>query len=154
MKVKVRHGVLVQRSPQDVFAFVSEPDNMPQWQSTLFEVTEKKQTKKDAHQKDKLQAKARVRDRRNVLGKDIDSEYEVIDYAQDQRLALKVVDGPVSFQMKWEFEPLDGGTWFSAEGEGDLGDLRMSAAAANRSAQHLLENDLATLRDLLEHNHA
>jgi uncharacterized protein YndB with AHSA1/START domain len=147
-QVKVKHGILVRRPPADVFAFVSDPDKMPIWQSTLHQVKDKKETKQG-----KLQKQARVRDHRNVLGKDIDSEYEVVDYQQDKSVTLRVAEGPVSFQMKWDLEAVDGGTFFTAEGGGDLGDLELSEPAAQASAQHLLESDLKTLRDVLERDH-
>lgn len=146
--VSVRHGILIRRPPSDVFGFISDPDNMPQWQSTLYDVKEKR----NARDGGKLQRATRVHDKRNVLGKDIDAEYEVVDFEPDRRVTMEVVDGPVSFRMQWDLEAVDGGTYFTASGGGDLGDLRMSDRAAARSAQHLLEQDLETLRELLEEN--
>jgi len=146
MPVKVKHGIRINRSVQDVFAFISDPDNMPKWQSTLHNVKGKQKTKGDG----KLQHQARVRDERNVLGKEIDSEYEVVNFQQDKTLELMLVNGPVSFRMRWDLEAVDGGTFLTADGGGDLGNLGMSDQAANNACQHLLEGDLRTLRTLLE----
>ena len=39
-QIKVKHGVHVNKPPAEVFAFLSDPDKMPQWQSSNFEVKE------------------------------------------------------------------------------------------------------------------
>lgn len=147
MKVKLKHGVYVNKTPGEVFEFLSDPDKMTQWQSTMFEV--KGKNKANAH--GKLQRGTKVQDRRNVLGKELDSEWEVVDFDQDKRLVLRVTKGPA---MPWEttyiLEPLEGGTYLSAEGGGDLGNVPMSAITAHRSCQRLFEQDLSTLADILE----
>lgn len=144
-QIKVKHGVFVDKPPSDVFAFLSDPDKMPQWQSTNFEIKGKKQ----AGGKGNLQKGTKVHDRRNVLGKEIDGEWEVADVVQDKKLVLRVSTGPVPWEMTYTLEPLEGGTMLTAEGGGDLGTMPMSATAANRSCQNLLEGDLKTLAHIL-----
>lgn len=146
MQVKVKHGIAVSKTPDVVFAFLSDPDKMPQWQSTNYEVKQKEKASKAG----KLQHGTKVHDQRNVLGKKIDGSWEVAEYDQDKRLVLRVAEGPVPWQMTYTLESLEGGTYLSAEGGGDLGKVTMSAVAANRSCQRLLEQDLATLADILE----
>jgi uncharacterized protein YndB with AHSA1/START domain len=146
MQIKVKHGIQVGKPPATVFAFLSDPNKMPEWQSTNFEVADKKEAAGDG----RLKAGTRVHDRRNVLGKQIDGEWEVAQYEKDKKLVLRVTKGPVPWEMTFTLEPLEGGTWLSAEGGGDLGELPMSAAAAGRSCQGLLEKDLATLADILD----
>lgn len=144
-QIKVKHGVHVNKPPAEVFAFLSDPDKMPQWQSSNFEV----KGKSKASEKGKLQKGTKVHDRRNVLGKEIDGEWEVADVEQDRRLVLRVANGPVPWEMTYTLEAMEGGTYLSAEGGGSL-DVKIAPAAANRSCQRLLEQDLATLADILE----
>jgi uncharacterized protein YndB with AHSA1/START domain len=146
MQINVKYGIHVGKPPADVFAFLADPDKMPLWQSTNFQVKGKKQ----ASGQGKLQRGTKVQDHRKVLGKDIDGEWEVIEHEQDKKLVLKVSQGPVPWQMTYTLAPADGGTFLSAEGGGDLGQVPMSSVAAARSCQRLLEQDLATLADILE----
>ena len=145
-QIRVKHGIHVGKPPADVFAFLSDPDKMPQWQSTNFEV----KGKSNAGGKGHLQHGTKVHDRRNVLGKQIDGEWEVVDLVQDKKLVLRVSQGPVPWEMTYTLEPLEGGTLLTAEGGGDIGNVPMSASAANNSCQSLLENDLRTLAHILE----
>ena len=146
MRFRVKHGIFVERQPDEVFAFVADVDNSPKWQSTLFDVNDRADVNNG-----QLQARARVRDARNVLGKKLDVEWQVIDFEPGKRMTMEVVKGaPVYWKMTFEVEPVDGGTYLTGEGGGDLGEIGIPPAAFSRSCQHLLENDLATLRDILE----
>lgn len=147
MQIKVKHGVYVNKSPADVFVFLSDPHKMPQWQSSDFKV---RGTTKAHPQHGRLQHGTKVQDSRNVLGQEIDGEWEVVAFDQDKRLGLRVSQGPVPWEMTYTLEPLESGTFLSAEGGGDLGKVPMSAIAANRSCQRLLEQDLHTLADILD----
>ncbi len=146
MQVRVKYGVHVDKPPGAVFAFVSDASKMPLWQSSDFTVKETK----GADHAGLLKKGSVVHDVRKVLGKEIEGEWEVADHEQDRRLVLRVTKGPVPWQMTYMFEGLEGGTFLSAEGGGDLGKLPVSASAANRSCQNLLVQDLHTLADLLE----
>jgi uncharacterized protein YndB with AHSA1/START domain len=146
MQVRVKHSVFVSKPPTDVFEYLSDQDRMPEWQSTNFKV--KGVSKASAH--GKLQHGTKVHDTRNVLGQEIDGEWEVFAFDQDKRLGLRVTQGPVPWEMTYTLEPLEGGTFLAADGGGDLGKVPMSAVAANRSCQRLLEKDLETLADILE----
>ena len=78
---------------------------MPVWQSTLHHVEEKRNLAGA-----RLARNAVVHDRRNVLGKDIDSQYQVAAFEEGKSLTLQVAPGgPVSFQMTWDLQPLDEG---------------------------------------------
>jgi uncharacterized protein YndB with AHSA1/START domain len=147
MQIMVKHGVFVNKSPSDVFAFLSDPQKMPEWQSTNFKV---KGMTRASPQHGKLQQGTRVQDARNVLGQEIDGEWEVVAFDQDKRLGLRVTQGPVPWEMTYILQPLETGTFLSAEGGGDLGKVPMSASAANRSCQRLLVQDLQTLADILD----
>jgi hypothetical protein len=147
MQILVKHGVFVDKSPSDVFAFLSDPKKMTEWQSTNFKV--KGMTKANV-QTGKLQQGTRVQDARNVLGQEIDGEWEVVAFDQDKRLGLRVTQGPVPWEMTYTLVALESGTFLTAEGGGDLGRVPMSAVAANRSCQRLLVQDLQTLADILD----
>lgn len=144
-KIKVKGGVQVNKSPREVMSFVQNVDNFPVWQNTLYKV----ETKAGVAQGE-LRRNASVRDRRNVLGKEIESQYTVTDLEEGKRLTLEITEGPIYWTMTFAAEAVDGGTFLSAEGGGDLGELPLSENAAARSCQRMLETDLHTLRDAIE----
>ena len=146
MKIKLKHGLYLNKSPAEVFAFLCDPDLMLHWQSSMFEI--KGKSKANAH--GKLQKGTKVHDRRKVLGKEIDGEWEVVEFDQDKRLVLRVASGPVAWQTTYTLEPHEGGTFLSAEGGGDLGNVPVPPGAAHRSCQLLFQQDLNTLADILE----
>jgi uncharacterized protein YndB with AHSA1/START domain len=146
MQIKVINGVFVNKPPAVVFAYLSDHTKMPEWQSTDFKVKGATQMAANG----KLQRGSKVQDTRNVLGQEIDGEWEVVAFDQDKRLGLRVTKGPVPWEMVYTLEPLEGGTHLAAEGGGDLGKVPMDAKAANRSCQGLLEHDLQTLASILE----
>jgi len=146
MQIKVKHGIYVNKSPADVFVYLSDHQKMPQWQSTNTKI---RGVTKAHPQHGRLQHGTKVQDSRNVLGQQIDGEWEVVAFDQDRNLGLRVSQGPVSWEMTYTLEPHESGTFLSAEGAGDLGNVPMSTDAANRSCQSLLEQDLRTLADIL-----
>lgn len=151
--IKVKHGIYVDKPPQDVFAFLADPDKITQWQATSYKVARKGQGAGAAAGagggKGKLQRGERVHDQRNVLGKDVEGEWEVAEYDQDKRLVFRMVQGNIKWEMAFTLEAQNGGTMLTAEGGGDLG-TGLSAAAASRGGQNLIENDLKTLARILE----
>jgi len=146
MQIKLKYGVYVDRPPSEVFAFLSDPDRMTEWQSSMFEI----KGKKNATNHGKLQRGTKVQDRRNVLGKEINSEWEVAEIEPDKRLVLKLTAGLANWETSYSLQPLDNGTYLSADGTGDLGDVPMSAVAAHRTCQRMFEDDLTTFSDILE----
>lgn len=146
MKIKLRYGLYVSKLPSVVFEFLCDVDRMPEWQSHLSETT----SRSNATARGKLQRGTKVHDRRNVLGKHVDAHWEVIDYDKDKKLHLKMISGTMPWETIYILEAFEGGTFLSALGDGDLGQVQMSALAAHRACQSMFERDLNTLSEILE----
>jgi hypothetical protein len=143
--IRVQGGVQVNRPSSQVFSFLKDVDRFPEWQHTNFEIQEKKGLRSGA-----LEAHGHVKDRRNVLGKEIESEYEVTDLQEGRSISLEVKEGPVYWQMTYTVADVGGGTYVTASGGGDLGQLKTDVGVAAKACQRMLETDLHTLRDILE----
>lgn len=147
MRTRVTHGIFVAKPPQEVFDFVADVDNSPKWQSTLFNVNEKTAASHTGH----LQAHTKVSDARNILGKTVESQWQVIEYEPGSKITMEVVEGSsVYWRMTFTTEPVDGGTFLVGNGGGDLGEMDISPAAFSSGCQLMLQNDLATLQQILE----
>jgi len=144
-QVRVKSGVHVNKPPAEVFAFLCDPDRIAQWQASSHEVRGHRGTTGQG----KLQRGSAVQDRRNILGKEIDAEWEVVDFDQDRRVVFRIIRGPISWEATFTLEPEDGGTHLSGEAGGDLGQLPMNDNAARRSAQRMFDTDLETLAHIL-----
>ncbi|TMQ14009.1 MAG: hypothetical protein E6J91_16905 [Deltaproteobacteria bacterium] len=147
MHIRLKYGIFVNKPPSVVFDYLSDPDNMLHWQSSMFEI--KAKTKANTH--GKLQHGTKVHDVRKVLGKKIDGEWEVIDHVKDKKIVLRVSQGPAPWETTYLLEPHEGGTHLAVEGGGDLGQVPVTASAAHRTCQKMFEQDLTTLADILEH---
>jgi uncharacterized protein YndB with AHSA1/START domain len=145
MIVKLKYGIYLDKQVGHVFEYLRHPSNMEQWQATMLEV--RGVSGLDAA--GRLQVGSRVSDRRKVLGEDIAGEWEVTAMEAERRLSLRVTQGAL-WETTYFLEPLDGGTFLTAETTGDLGSVPVTAVAAHRACQRYYEQDLNTLADLME----
>ncbi len=123
----------VGRSVNEVFAYLTDPANLPEWQQTdeLEQLTAGTVAKG-----------TRFREVRKVLGRRLESISEVADYERDRRFDLHIVSGPARVVDRWMFEAVDGGTrlHFSTEGHA-------------RAALRLLEPMIATVLERRRRGH-
>ena len=112
--MRLEHSLVIHRPVADVFAFVADPDNLPQWQSGLLEV-------------EKLSGDggvgSRHREVRSLLGRRIEQVLEVTALTPDRRLDFEVVEGPVHLSLEHTFEPAGDDTRITVVGQGDTGTL-------------------------------
>ena len=140
--MRLEHSLVIDRPVADVFAFVSDPDNLPRWQSGLLEVT-------------KLSGDggvgSRHREVRSMLGRRIEQVLEVTALTPAQRLDLQVVEGAMHLSVEHTFEPAGDGTRLTVVGHGDLGTLSLLAGPLiARAVKHQSRSDFERLRRVLE----
>jgi uncharacterized protein YndB with AHSA1/START domain len=139
--VKVEVVVEIQRPPAEVFAYLTDPAQLPQWQSSAIE----------AHWEGEKARGSRVKEVRKFLGRRMESELEVTDYEPDRRFGLKVLSGPVPFSVQHTLEPSNGGTRLTFVGEGEPGGFfKLAEPIVARTAERQFRNDFETLKDVLE----
>jgi carbon monoxide dehydrogenase subunit G len=140
---KVEHTIVVERSPADVFAYLTNPENLPEWQAGVIE-----------GRKDSPGPTAQgtsLTEVRTFLGRRMESKLEVTEYEQDRLFTIKVVSGPVPFQVRHRLEPADGGTRIHVSGEGEPGGFfKLAEPLVIRQVKRQVETNFATLKDLLE----
>jgi uncharacterized protein YndB with AHSA1/START domain len=99
--VRIEHEVVVARPPEDVFAFVAEPENLPRWQTSVVEIRKVSQEPGPG---------ARHVEVRSFMGKHATQTVEVVRYEPPTHFDIQVVEGPVKLRVGHTFEPVDGGT--------------------------------------------
>ncbi|MFQ5923264.1 MAG: hypothetical protein ACE5M4_10510, partial [Anaerolineales bacterium] len=86
-----------------------------------------------------------------LLGKRIESTFEVTEHEPNRRVRYKALSGPIPFDALTTFEGVEGGTRVNIEVEADVGGVfKLAEPIVARTSQRQWENSFATLKDILE----
>jgi uncharacterized membrane protein len=130
--------VRIERPVAEVFAYVTDVRNVPQWQESAVEA-------------EWIEEGSRFRERRSFLGRSADIELEVTALEQDRRFDVRAVTGPVRFEIRHSFEALADATVLRVRAEAPIGGaLRFAASMAKKQAERQFKSDLQRLQRLLE----
>jgi uncharacterized membrane protein len=124
--VHIASELEIARPVHEVFAYVTDPGKLAEWQETTVSVTQ--QTPGP------LRAGTRLREVRSApLGKQVESLVEVAEYEPDRVFAMRILDGPLKVDGGYRFEASPGGTRVAFEAQGELhGPLRAMAPLVRR----------------------
>ena len=126
----------IDRSPEDVYAYLTDVSNLPQWQSGVHAA------RREGSQ---------IHESRHMLGRELSTTLEIEEEDPPRVFALRAVDGPVPFSVRHELEPSGGGTRLTVTGEGDAGLLPgFAAGIMARRAEKQFRKDFERLKKLLE----
>jgi uncharacterized membrane protein len=137
-------SVHIERSPEDVFAFVSEVANNPLWRKNVVRM--------EWLDDGPMRIGRRGRQTQHLLGRDWTVEAEIIEWDPPRRVTWQAVQGPVKVQSWVRVEPDGTGSLATggADGgfKGPIGGLLTRLAAPRMLKQ--AEVDLQALRRRLE----
>jgi carbon monoxide dehydrogenase subunit G len=126
----------IDRSPEDVYAFLTDVSNLPKWQSGVYSA-----------RREGLQ----IHESRHMLGRELSTTLEIEEEDPPRVFALRAVNSPVPFSVRHELEPSGGGTRLTVTGEGDAGMLPgFAAGIMARRAEKQFRKDFERLKKLLE----
>ncbi|HET7573119.1 MAG TPA: SRPBCC family protein [Gaiellaceae bacterium] len=133
----------IARSPEEVFAYLTDVSNLGEWQSGVRSA--------EVVGGGEPVPGARIRESRSLLGRELHTTLEVADYEPPRRFVLRALDSPVPFTVTHELEPDGAGTRLTVVGEGDPGLLPgLAAGLVARRAEKQFRKDFERLRALLE----
>lgn len=140
------HSVEIDRSPGDVFAYVTDPSHFAEWQDAF--VRAEKLDGGDLHQGSRISLTRRMGKREQTMTS------ELTAYEPPENYAFRVVDGPVRARGQGRFEALDDGrrTRFTFELDFDghgIGKLLVPLVVRRQAAKELPESH-ANLKRRLE----
>jgi uncharacterized protein YndB with AHSA1/START domain len=140
---RIEHTVEIARAPEEVFAVLTDPARLHEWQGTLVEAR--------LEGEGPLRAGSRVHEVRTFLGKRIESTVEILEHEEPRRFVLSSSAGPVRFRVEQTVEPAPAGSRVRVVLEGRArGLLGVGAGVAVRAAERQLKADFAKLKTLLE----
>lgn len=142
--MRLEESVEINRPLEEVFKYVSDVGNYPQWMAHVLEV--RKHTADPRQQGDSFVVAIRS------VGRRFETPYERTSYEADRRYTDSAVGGPIPDQ-RWHssFQTVPGGTRFTrAVDVESSGLLKLLEPLQKRAAQRQLQKDLQTLKRVLE----
>jgi carbon monoxide dehydrogenase subunit G len=126
--VRAELTIEVARTPEDVFAYLTDVSNLPAWQSGVHTA--------QIEGAGELKLGARIRESRHMLGRELNTMLEITEY-----------DAPRVFSLR----AIEGGTRLTVTGVGDAGLLPgFAAGIMARRAEKQFRKDFERLKRLLE----
>jgi uncharacterized protein YndB with AHSA1/START domain len=139
--IRIELTVEIARAPEEVFELLSDIERLPEWQASAVE----------AHTEGPLAEGSRVTEKRRRLGREVDTELEVVAYEPPRRLTLRSLGGPVNFTVDHELVAQGGGTQLRFLAEAQPGGLlRLTEPVLARTAEQEFHRDFDRLKELLE----
>jgi uncharacterized membrane protein len=142
--MRVEHSVEIKRPLQDVFAYVADVGNYPEWMAHVLEV--RTETRRPPQQNDRFVVAIKS------LGRRFETPYERASYEPGRRYTDRAVGGPVPDQ-RWHcaFDDVGGATRLTRAVDAQPhGVLKLLEPLQKRAAGRQLRKDLQTLKDVLE----
>lgn len=131
--VRAELTIEIARTPEEVFAYLTDVSNLPNWQAGV-----KSATLRDG----------RVEESRSLLGHHLDTTLEIVEQEAPRLFTLRAVGGPVPFTVRHELEPEHGGTRLTVTAEGDVPGF--AAGLLARGAERQFRKDFERLKQILE----
>lgn len=141
--IKMEQSITINRTQEEVFVFIANPENETKWQGDL---VESKLTSDGA-----VGVGSKGRDVRQFMGKPAVTTWEITEYQPHNKMAFRVITGPIPFQGAYLFESVPGGTKFTFSAWAETkGISKLFDPIVNRMGRKQYERDLATLKTVLE----
>jgi len=139
--VRYEHELEIDRSPEDVYAFLADLENLPKWQQDVLEV--------------RRQTQSRFTEVRTFMGRRVESTIDVTAAEPGRELALRSAAGPVRFSIHHMLNEVgEGRTRLRIMGESESvgGIFKIGGRLLRRAVERRAHEDFARLKELLEHD--
>jgi uncharacterized membrane protein len=142
--MRVEESIEINKPPEEVFDYVSDVGNFPQWMAHTLEV--RKDTAGPPQRGDRFTVAIKS------VGRRFETPYERTSYKPNLRYNDRAVGGPIPNQRwNYTFEEVPGGTRLSRAVEAESGGiLKLLEPLQKRAVKRQLRKDLQSLKDLLE----
>ena len=136
--------VTINRPPSDVFAVLSDVGNVAKWSSNT--ISETLLTPGPLRKGSRRRAVIK-----GFAGRTMQNEAEMVEFEQDRRMVVDVVDAPFPARIVIELTPVDGGTRLDWTGTfSPAGVLAPIAGLVARFYRLAFEKDLKNLKALMD----
>jgi uncharacterized protein YndB with AHSA1/START domain len=141
--MRLEASALIDRPVEEVFSYSTDIGNLALWAGPVTEATQTSEGSLGVGT-----TSTRVT---QLLGRRFESDYEVTEYQPNSRYAAKTTSGPVPIVETLSFEGSEAGTKVTIAGELEAtGFFKLAEPVLTRITRRQIENDVATLKELLE----
>ena len=139
-------SVEIERAVETVFDYVTHLENFPEWAGPVMEVRDVQRATPDRlREGDRFTAVAKL------LGRRFEAPCEVSGYLANRQFSFRSTGGPVPLEFTYAFEPTLEGTHLTQVVEAEPGTFfRLTGPLFEAASRRQINNDLQTLKDLLE----
>ena len=140
--INVETSIMINRPIEEVFTFLTDARNIPQWDSGLVDIRQTPQSP--------VGVGTRITEVRKFLGRKMETTSEVVEYEPSTKYTRKG-GGPFPITGSFTFEPTTEGTkviWTFKMQPG--GFFALAEPLVTRSLRRQLEAGLGDVKDLLE----
>jgi uncharacterized protein YndB with AHSA1/START domain len=139
--ISVEHTVEIDRPVDEVFAYLTDVARLPEWQESVSEV----------HVDGPVAAGSRFRDVREFMGRRASSTLEVTAYERPRRFSIRVVEGPIAYELEHRLESVGDRTSVAFSGHGETTRVpRLMRGMVERAVERQLVKDADALKRVLE----
>jgi carbon monoxide dehydrogenase subunit G len=140
---RVDFSLQIRRPPADVFAYLTDVDNIREWQPATEDVLRDTEGP--------VEVGTSYVQAMRMIGRRLETRIEVTAVDPPSLFAIRTTGGPVNFSVAHHLEPVDEGTRLRVEGEGEAGGaLKLGGGLAVRAAGHELRKSFERLKSVLE----
>ena len=140
---RFEHTVEIARAPEEVFAYLTDLRNLPEWQASLVEVRPEREGA--------VEVGTRFREVRSAMGRRVESAVEVTELEPPRVFTVRATSGPLPFTVRHTLDGTDGATRLRVEAEGEpRGALRFAGPMVMRAAERQFRSDFERLKTVLE----
>jgi uncharacterized protein YndB with AHSA1/START domain len=136
-------SVWVERPIEEVFAYVSDPENFPHWNSAV------RMVRKTSAGEDEVGSRYSM-ERHLPTGR-AENELEITSHKPPEEFSIRTLSGPTPFVYRYTFSRSDGGTLVELDAEVELpGVAALAGPLARRAVKRGVDDNFATLKRVLE----
>jgi uncharacterized protein YndB with AHSA1/START domain len=141
--IALKTGIRIERPLDEVFAYVSEPRNLPQWNSAVRSVRQISRDDAGA-----LGSSYRM-ERELPTGKAVNT-LEVVALKRPAEFAMRTTSGPTPFRYQFRFSSEGRATIVDVDTEAELGTPALLTPLARLAVRSGVDHNLAPLKAIVE----
>ena len=140
---KLEHSIVINAPIEMVFDFMNNPEKEMLWRPELIEMEQTSEGPVDVG--------TTYREVMKFMGRKLEITAEITEYLPNKVSSIKSTSGPIAFELRGIFEPVEGGTRVSMEIDGKIsGFFNVAESLVMKMAKKQMQEQLQTVKTLLE----
>ena len=140
--MKFENSIVINKPVEQVFEFVTNPRNNAKWQTDILEL--------EITSKNHFGLGATYRCVNRFMGRRIESENKITDYAAGKACCIRITNGVLTGKCSMSFTRFEDGTKFTVSGNLDMRYFKLLKMIATRKINQQIKEDMLRLKYILE----